>query len=431
MTNPLLEGLVVLDLGDDPAARAARVLGDLGASVIRVVPPGGDVLDVPGNGLRSRAWTARSQVQALAADDPAFDQALRYADVVFDTPGRTGVHHVDPGRAPQAVWVTITPFGATGPRAGWQASDLGVMAASGNMFCTGDPDRAPVRCTEPTAYAHTGPEAAFAALSALWVGGGQRVDVSMQEVVLVANMVGVGRYATSGFRGSRRGANIGRTREIWPTKDGFVSFGLRGGKARVPSLQLLSRLVGDEAMLARDWNAFSPNTATDDELRAIERPVADYFARHTMRELYEIACETNMMLAPANTPPEIYASAQLAARDFFAPLAGIDRFPHHFTSVRHPRFAAEGAPTGSPSSKPGKGGGAWAGMNLLEFGSGAAGRSRRASSRSTARRCCGSSRAAAPTSCASTHSGRTTRMASRVPTCTTASTSASATSRST
>ena len=44
------------------------------------------------------------------------------------------------------------------------------------------------------------------------------------------------RFPQTGFRGTRRGANIGRTREIWPTRDGFVSFGLRGGKARVPTL---------------------------------------------------------------------------------------------------------------------------------------------------------------------------------------------------
>jgi len=97
------------------------------------------------------------------------------------------------------------------------------------MFATGDPDRAPVRCTEPASYAHTGGEAAFAALSALWSGKPQRVDVSMQEVVAVANMVAVAGFADTGARGSRRGASIGRTREIWPTLDGFVSFGLRGG----------------------------------------------------------------------------------------------------------------------------------------------------------------------------------------------------------
>ncbi len=193
------------------------------------------------------------------------------------------------------------------------------MAASSNMFCTGDPDRAPVRSSEPTAYAHTGPEAAFAALTALWTGAPQRVDVSMQEVVLVANMATPARFPQTGFRGSRRGANIGRTREIWPTLDGFVSFGLRGGKARVPSLELLSKLTGDDALMARDWNDFNQNTATDEELHAIEQPIAAYFATHTMQELYDIACETNLMLAPANSPREIYASAQLAARELLRP----------------------------------------------------------------------------------------------------------------
>ena len=41
MAQRLLAGLRVVDLGAEPSARAARVLGDLGASVVRVVPPGG------------------------------------------------------------------------------------------------------------------------------------------------------------------------------------------------------------------------------------------------------------------------------------------------------------------------------------------------------------------------------------------------------
>jgi crotonobetainyl-CoA:carnitine CoA-transferase CaiB-like acyl-CoA transferase len=368
VTTRLLDGIVVLDIGDEPAARAARVLGDLGATVIRVVPPSGDVL----TGTRAAAWNTGKSVQALAADDAAFDQALCYADIVFDTPGAVGVHQVVRERAPQAVWVSITPFGSTGPRADWRASDLGVMAASGNMFCTGDSDRAPVRCTEPTAYAHTGPEAAFAALTALWTREPKFVDVSMQEVVLVANMVGVGRYAATGWRGGRRGANIGRTREIWPTKDGFVSFGLRGGKARVPSLRLLTDLVaredvpGASVLTERDWDAFNPNSATDEELHAIEAPVAEYFSRHTMRELYEIACDTNMMLAPANTPPEIYASEQLRSRDFF----GDDGLPRSFTSVRHPVIASQSAEKRVVTCN---NEGPWRDVNILEFGSGAAG----------------------------------------------------------
>src|SRR6266576_2093006 len=126
-----------------------------------------------------------------------------------------------------------------GARAVWIVSDLGVMAASGNMCVTGDPDRAPLRCAEPTGYAHSGAEAAFAALTGLWSGVPQTVDVSMQEVVISASMAAPANFPRTGQRGRRAGANIGRTREIWPTLDGFVSFGLRGGKARVASLELI------------------------------------------------------------------------------------------------------------------------------------------------------------------------------------------------
>ncbi len=199
---------------------------------------------------------------------------LAAADVVFDSPGAVGAHELDPERAPGAAWVSITPFGLDGPRSAWRASDLGVMAASGNMFATGDPDRAPVRCTEPASYAHTAGEAAFAALSALWSGKPQRVDVSMQEVVLVANMVAPANFPKTGNRGNRRGASIGRTREIWPALDGFVSFGLRGGKARVASLETLTKLVvadgiPADALTSQDWNTYNQNTATDEELDGI------------------------------------------------------------------------------------------------------------------------------------------------------------------
>ena len=379
MNQRLLEDVRVVDLGGDPAARAARVLGDLGASVTRVTPLDGDVL----SGNVARAWNAGKRVLALAADDDDLGFLLFTADIVFDTPGVSGTHQLDPADGGDSIWVHITPFGFDGPRASWRASDLGVMAASGNMYVTGDPDRAPVRCTEPTAYAHTGPEAAFAALTALWSGVPQAVDVSMQEVVITANMTGPARFPQTGFRGSRRGANIGRTREIWPTLDGFVSFGLRGGKARIASLEIVGNLAG---ITGRDWTAWNVNTATDDELKELEAAVGAYFAQHTMRELYEIACETNLMLAPINSPREIYESAQLASRGFFGPVDDVDRFPRAFVLVRsadgHAAAAGPQAPSArgdtavekaTPHRRPPVKTRAWEGLKILEFGSGAAG----------------------------------------------------------
>jgi crotonobetainyl-CoA:carnitine CoA-transferase CaiB-like acyl-CoA transferase len=393
MADRLLEGVVVVDLAAEPAAMTGRVLADLGAHVVKVEAPGGDPLRAETH--RFAAWDAgKEHVTVSGPDDPALDTLLARADVVIDTPADPGAWRVDPSRASHAVWVSVTPFGLAGPRASWRASDLGVLAASGNMYCTGDPDRAPVRCTEPSGYAHSAPEAAFAALTALASGRPQRVDLAMQEVVLIANMTGPASYPKTGFRGSRRGANIGRTREIWPTLDGYVSFGLRGGKARVPSLETLTKLVAGDgidatAMTERDWSEFAPNTATDEELAAIERAVAEYFSRHTSQELYEIACETNLMLAPANSPKEIYASKQLESREFFGPVGDYERFPRSFVVVRsadgnaapaRPEPASPTAASGRdrPSgpriaTQRSSGRGAWAGTNILEFGSGAAG----------------------------------------------------------
>ena len=202
--DALLRGLLVLDLAAEPGRTGARLLGDLGARVVRI--------SSEDRSLRGEIWDAGKEV-ALPED---LDELLAAADVVIETPFEPGAPVLDSTRAPQAVWVSVTPFGLTGPRARWRASNLGVMAASGNMFATGDPDRPPVRCTEPTAYAHGGPETALAALTAVASGRPQRVDLSLHETVLLANMGAAGRFARTPSRGQRAGANIGRTREIWP-----------------------------------------------------------------------------------------------------------------------------------------------------------------------------------------------------------------------
>ena len=358
----MLEGIRVIDLTGESGALAARILADLGAEVTRIewASRGAHLRQYP---HRHAAWTARSTIVEADPTDPQVDELLSDADVVLATRG----HGIETSRAPHAVWVHLSPFGLTGPRAGWRAGDLGILASTGNLYCTGDPDRAPVRCAEPVAFAHAGPEAAFAALTGLVVGGPQQVDLAIQEVVMVASMGGAGRYAREQDRGRRRGANIGRTREIWPCLDGWVSFGLRGGKARIPSLETLSAQVGPP-LAGRDWTTFSPNTSSAEELAEIEETVGGWFATKTMRELYALACETNLMLAPINSPPELLASEQLRARDVFAPLAGVEAAPQRFVHVH------EGPPVDGPGVAPARTDrGAWSGTRILEFGAGAAG----------------------------------------------------------
>ena len=388
----LLDGVRVVDLCGEAGMGAGRILGDLGADVVRVTTPPSGGPGTTTDAEREAVWSAGTHVVRLDGDEAAeVDPLLAGADIVLDTPHDPGSVRLDPTAAPGAVWVSITPFGLEGPRADWHASDLGVMASSGNMFATGDPDRAPLRCAEPTAYAHTAPEAAVAALTGLASRRPQHIDLSMQETVLIANIGAVGRWQRDRQRGQRRGANIGRTREIWPCRDGYVSFGIRGGKARIKTWAKVTELIAADgidvsALEGRDWGAFNHNTAEDDELEAIQVPVGEWFARHTMSELYGYACDHSLTLAPINSPREILASAQLEARGFFESVGDVEQFPAHFVTVRSPDNEVDPVgPTGpattgpapkwparaTPDSEPT--GRAWEGTTIVEFGSGAAG----------------------------------------------------------
>src|SRR5262245_15008532 len=390
VTTPLLEGVRVVDLAGEPAAIAGRVLADLGADVVLVEPPGGVSLRLRPHVFA--AWAAgKRSVVVDGSEDARLDGLLAGADIVIDTPGFPGAWTLDPRRARGAVWVSVTPFGHSGPRAQWRASDLGIMAASGNMWATGDPDRAPIRCTYPSGYAHGGGEIAFAALSALWAGGPRRVDVSLQEAVFSANMVSIALFAETGNRFQRTGARIGRTREIWRTRDGYVSYGVRPGAARVKNYAFLQKFLGEEGIPGAevfgeiDWTTYNPANASDEELEAIQRPLGQWFSRHTCQELYDLACQHNLFLAPTLSPREMFVNEQLDARDFFASLGGYRRFPHRFVvassvdgeaaqpdATRPAPALGSSSPTWPALARavspraPG-GPGAWSGLKVLEF----------------------------------------------------------------
>jgi len=395
-----LQGIQVIDLAGEAGALTGRILADLGADVLRPELPSGDPLrqSAPCNGagesMRYRAWSVGKKVIRLS-NASEIEDWLAGADIVLETPGATAFGTLDPKMAPRAAWIRMTPFGAVGPRASWRATDIGILAATGNLFATGDPDRPPVRCSEPVAYAHAGPEAAFAALSALASGRPQLVDLSMQETVLSANMGGPGNFPRSGDIGTRKGAVTGRTREIWPCADGYVSFGLRGGRARLQSLEILAGLLRDEGLSnsaweERDWLSYDAKTADESELRSLEEPLAALFLRRSMRAWYELACETNLMLAPAAGPDEILSRTQNQKRQVFhsqedlrglparialwRPGPGATHIPIPEALPPSPRGRETGRPPSGAASAPGASTGCWEGLRVVEFGSGAAGR---------------------------------------------------------
>src|SRR5262245_3657777 len=141
--------------------------------------------------------------------------------------------------------------------------------------------------------------------------------------MVMPNMATGSMAKMTGHRGQRAGAFFRQTkseqREIWPCKDGWVSFAIRGGPARMPGLIAMVRYMDENGMATErlrgmDWKTYNHNLLSQEEVDALSKDFGDFFLTKTMTELFRAACERNLMLAPANTAREIVASEQLAAR---------------------------------------------------------------------------------------------------------------------
>jgi crotonobetainyl-CoA:carnitine CoA-transferase CaiB-like acyl-CoA transferase len=360
-----LARLRVLDLSDERGFLAGKILGELGVDVIKVEPPGGDASRLRGPFLhakpgpeRSLPWLALNTSKrgvTLELESREVREIFRAlsarCDVVLES--------FEPGAMPGCglgfedlrednaglVMCAITPFGQEGPYAAYEGHDLVIVAMGGNPAMTGDPARPPVRCSMPTSTYHAAPEAVLGILMALYAreetGRGDYVDVSMHECQLATLIGGPGQHALSGRLGKRAGAYMGRTREIWPTRDGYVSYGLRGGPSRIPNLiatvdYMAECSAAPDWLRDYDWQSYSHMTVSDQELARLELAFGEFFRTRTMRELYEEALKRRILLAPCNDAREILEQAQLRDRDLFVTLD----YPELGASIEHPDFFA-------------------------------------------------------------------------------------------
>jgi crotonobetainyl-CoA:carnitine CoA-transferase CaiB-like acyl-CoA transferase len=425
----MLQGIRVLDLTDESGFLAGKILGDMGADVIKVEPLEGHVSrrrgpflgDIEGT-ERSLLWLAMNTSKrsvALDIDSDAgrerFHSLASTADVLIETERPGSMTQRGLGwaalreRNPRLVYCAITPFGQTGPWAAYRAHDLVVVALGGNAALTGHPDRPPVRCSMPTSHYHGGPEAALGIAMALFArvvsGRGQFVDVSLHETQLQSLLSTPGQFAYTGKLASRGGERVGGLREIWPAKDGYVSFGLRGGPARLANLKATVEFMAESGaapdwLVDYDWENYNHNLLSEDELARLEAAFAAFFCDRTMRELYDAALERRILLAPCNNAKEIAEQPQLRTRELFS---RID-YPKLDASIEHPNFFAfargigirrpapelgehneevfselsrraahpnDEAGASTPGADPARG--ALSGLRVLELGSGAAG----------------------------------------------------------
>lgn len=209
----MLSSVRVLDLTDPQCRLAGHVLAQHGADVVLLESPSGPGAagtsaagpsSAPGDEWRT-AFARGTRSVALDRHDPGAIARLRAllarADVLIEsfTPSERASLGLTPEETtalyPRLVHASITPFGIDGPRAGWAATDLTVMASASPLAVTGDRDRPPVRMSVPQAFSFGAAAAAGAVLIALYEreasGRGQHVDVSAQTAAALATQTGL------------------------------------------------------------------------------------------------------------------------------------------------------------------------------------------------------------------------------------------------
>src|SRR3990170_64809 len=195
----------ILDLTDEKGFLCGKVLGDLGADVIKIEKPGGDASrnrgpfyhDIP-DGEKSLYWFAfNASKRGITLDieksdgREIFKRLVQTADVVVESfaPGRMQalglgyevLRKVNPG----IILTSITGFGQEGPYANYNDRDIAVWALSGFMYAMGEPDRPPLAPSYRHAHLIGAVNGAVGTVIALFhrakTGEGQRVDSATHQ----------------------------------------------------------------------------------------------------------------------------------------------------------------------------------------------------------------------------------------------------------
>lgn len=400
-----LEGLRVLDLATPLGEATGRVLADLGAEVIKVEPPGGCASRFappfveggrgdPEGSQFWKAWGLGKHSVVLDVEDEGDRARLvdlaRGADVWIEsfTPGYLDGLGLgaDALRAlnPSLLYVSVSPFGATGPYARHPATDLTLSAAGGLLNMQGDGDRPPIPVGFPET-AHLGAvQAAADVLMALHArnrcGHGQHLDSSIQAAVLWSLMY-VTDYAAMGQdppgTGDERPTRTGSMEVvpglalpvIEPCKDGWVAMtlvlGAQGAFGFHSAMQYIGEQGGlDDDLREVDWMTWIQQLQEGKlELETAKRGVEQFLAHlrtMTKAEIQREAVARKWLIAPVNLAPDLLADPQLAAREFWVdvdgakhpgPFARLSRTPIEYLRAA-PKLGQDQALLDAPAREP-------------------------------------------------------------------------------
>ena len=317
---------------------AAKYLGDFGAEVIKVEPPGGD-------SARRLGW-------ALNDDDDSFFWKLIGRNkkcVTIDLKSAAGLQHMldligsadalvenfRPGtlerlglapdlllaRNPRLVVLRVTGFGQTGPYARRPGFATVVEALSGYAAISGEPGGQPLLPPIAITDELAGLVGAFSVMTALWyarrTGHGQVVDVNLAESLLQLMGPLVPAYAHLGYEQPRMGSNLPWTvpRGTYQCSDGkWVALSASADSVAARLLAAIG-LGGDER--------FSTFRARMDHAEVLEDHVRGWIGARTSDEVLEHLGGLDAAVALVYTMREVFLDPHFREREVMIEVDGI------------------------------------------------------------------------------------------------------------
>ncbi len=287
MTAGPLSGIRVIEVGVMLAGPyATMLLADLGAEVIKVEPPGGEISRQVSDSyfaslnrnkrsvcLDLGTDAGRAELGALVADSHALlvnmkPSAIKKLGLTYDNLRRYNE---------KIVCVALTGYGLHGGDD--PAFDYVIQAATGVAAMTGDPDAPPTLPGYSAADNSTGLTAALGLLAKIVSGQGGQVDVCLRDVMLSQLNYRAAAYLNDGAEPRRYpyGAHSYYVpAQLFPTAEGHLALFIThdgfwrsfAGEAGIPGFATMAeRAARREELLALVFTALATDTAVNWEAR--------------------------------------------------------------------------------------------------------------------------------------------------------------------
>ena len=309
---------------------ASQILGDLGADVIKVEPPGGDpsrrwgppfiwgqstLFQAANRNKRGvildlKTEAGQTKARRLAAESDVVFQALR--------PGvaeRFGIGYEQVREAnPTVIYVSVMAYGRKGPLRNDPGYDPLMQARSGLMSVTGEPSGGPVRVGTSIVDLGTGMWTAIGVLAALMerdrTGKGCHMTASLLDTSLAWMSYHLTGYLAGGELPGPMGTSIAMIApyQAFPCTDGSVM--ISAGNDDI--FRRLCRALDLDLAADADFADNPSRVANSDRLAGI---IARRTRRHSTDALLRLLAEHKVPSAPIHTVASALDDPQTQAAD--------------------------------------------------------------------------------------------------------------------